>query len=69
MRLPATIGITAVLLAAILFLADPARSAGQDRLADFVRISGPAASAGAPVEYQGRFSGYTNYWQTMAWSW
>ncbi|MCK7524077.1 MAG: hypothetical protein MZV64_43840 [Ignavibacteriales bacterium] len=22
-----------------------------------------------PVEYPGRFSGYTNYWQTTAWSW
>ena len=65
MRHPATIGRMAVLLVATLFLADPARSAGQDRLANFVRVSSPATSAGAPVEYQGRFSGYTNYWQTI----
>ena len=38
----------------------------------FIRLSGPGpadAAGAAPVEYPGRFSGYTNYWQTSAWSW
>ena len=26
-------------------------------------------TAAPPVEYPGRFSGYTNYWQSLAWSW
>lgn len=69
MRRQATIGTAAVLLGTALLLADPGRAAGQDPLARFVRVSGPAAAPGAPVEYQGRFSGYTNYWQTIAWRW
>ncbi len=69
MKCRATIGMSAVLLATALLMADPVRAAGQDPLARFVRVSGPAAAPGAPVEYQGRFSGYTNYWQTIAWRW
>ncbi len=41
---------------------------GQDRLAGFVRVSGPSPTA-APVVWSGRFSGYTNYWQNIAWQW
>ena len=37
-------------------------------LAGFVRASGPS-SAAAPVVWEGRFSGYTNYWQSIAWRW
>jgi hypothetical protein len=40
---------------------------GQD-LDKFVRVTG-ASSVPAPVAYPGRFSGYTNFWQTSAWSW
>ncbi len=44
-------------------------ASGQTRLDKFVRLSSTGAEAAAPVEYQGRFSGYTNYWQTIAWRW
>jgi hypothetical protein len=40
---------------------------GQD-LDKFVRVSG-ASPAPPPVVHPGRFSGYTNHWQTIAWSW
>ena len=37
-------------------------------LDEFVRVTG-TSQAPTPVVYAGRFSGYTNYWQTTAWSW
>ncbi|HMA53636.1 MAG TPA: hypothetical protein VKT17_04205, partial [Acidobacteriota bacterium] len=37
-------------------------------MAGFTRLSGQPASA-APIVWRGRFSGYTNYWQSIAWSW
>ncbi|MBN2266306.1 MAG: hypothetical protein JW775_10885, partial [Candidatus Aminicenantes bacterium] len=44
-----------------------AAGAGQD-LDRFVREPG-TYQAPAPVTHPGRFSGYTNHWQTTAWSW
>jgi hypothetical protein len=61
-----------VLLGAILLGTQQAPGAAQDVLDKFVRLSGPVpadATGAPPVEYPGRFSGYTNYWQTTAWSW
>jgi hypothetical protein len=55
------------LFAAILLFARAAASA-DDRLGRFTRSSGPSP-AGSPVVWNGRFSGYTNYWQSSAWSW
>ncbi len=57
------------ILLMIAFLAPRMVSAGdEDRLAKLVRSSGsPAAST--PIVWNGQFSGYTNYWQTIAWSW
>jgi len=45
--------------------------AGQaDPLERFLRTSGSiTGAAGSPVAWSGRFSGYTNYWQTNAWTW
>ncbi len=43
-------------------------AATDDRLGSFVRSSGPAPAASGVVS-NGRFSGYTNYWQSAAWSW
>jgi hypothetical protein len=63
---------TAVLLVMIFLGSQPVVGAAEVSLDKFVRLTGPgpAAAAGpAPVEYPGRFSGYTNYWQTIAWSW
>ena len=57
---------TAILLAAILL--GPLRVTGsaQDALDKFVMpLSGP----GRPSRHLGKFSGYTNYWQSIAWSW
>ena len=59
---------TGILLAVTLLMPNMVRAAGQDQLAGFTRVSGTPAAA-APVVWKGRFSGYTNYWQTMAWSW
>jgi len=47
----------------------PAAAQGPNPLEKFKRVSGPASTPETPVEYQGRFSGYTNYWQTLAWRW
>ncbi|HSQ78954.1 MAG TPA: hypothetical protein VLN41_00020, partial [Candidatus Bathyarchaeia archaeon] len=69
MKRAALVGSTAATLALALSLAIPATAAGQDRLDKLVRVSGPAAMPGDPVEFQGRFSGYTNYWQSIAWRW
>jgi len=44
------------------------RAGEADRLDKFVRVSGAFGTSG-PVVRSGRFSGYTNYWQTGAWSW
>ena len=56
----------ALILTTLLF---PRLTAAQeDRLAGFVRATGPSPSA-APIVQGGRFSGYTNYWQTNAWTW
>jgi hypothetical protein len=63
---------TSILLALALSAARPALASGQDPIGKFVRASGPGPAAAAalpPVEYPGRFSGYTNYWQSIAWSW
>lgn len=61
----------AILLAAALAATAPAQDrTAPEALAGFVRSTGPSgASPAAPVEYRGRFSGYTNYWQTIAWRW
>jgi len=68
MRRPAIWTTAAVMALAILFgILAPA--AGQDRLDKLTRVTGPASIPGAPVEYQGRFCGYTNYWQSIAWRW
>ncbi|MGZ5479907.1 MAG: hypothetical protein ACXWGZ_09955, partial [Candidatus Aminicenantales bacterium] len=64
-RITRTVGI---LMAVTLLMPNMVRAAGQDQLAGFTRVSGTPAAA-APVVWKGRFSGYTNYWQTMAWSW
>jgi len=61
-------------LAAALLLLGPRNVPGapQDVLEGFARSSGPGpAETGdrPPVLHRGRFSGYTNYWQTAAWSW
>jgi len=58
----------------ILMMIAPAATAqakaGEDPLAGFVRSSAPSGAPPAPpVEYRGRFSGYTNSWQTIAWRW
>lgn len=57
------------LLAMALAAPGPASVAGQGRIEKLVRVSGPAGASAAPVEHQGRFSGYTNYWQNSAWRW
>jgi hypothetical protein len=44
------------------------RAEAQDRLGSFVRLTGPSPESSRLVS-RGRFSGYTNYWQTNAWSW
>jgi hypothetical protein len=70
MRRPSAIWAAAVLLIPGLASPPTALAAGQTRLERFARVSGPeAAGPAAPVEYPGRFSGYTNYWQTIAWRW
>ena len=51
-----------------LLIASLSPAAAQDRLERFVRASGQPAAA-APIVWKGRFSGYTNYWQTTAWNW
>jgi hypothetical protein len=61
-----------VLMAALLLGFLPVPGAAQEVLDKFVRLSGPGAAvdaASTPVVTQGRFSGYTNYWQSIAWSW
>ena len=58
----------AVILLAVILTPNMVSASGQDRLAGFTRVSGEPAAA-APVVWKGRFSGYTNYWQTIAWSW
>lgn len=62
-----TVRATGILLVIIL-TTSLVHAAGQDRLAGFTRVSGQPAEA-APVVWKGRFSGYTNYWQSIAWSW
>jgi hypothetical protein len=67
MNRPPSLGTAAALiLAALIFPRETAAQA--DRLAGFVRASGPSP-ADAPIVRNGRFSGYTNYWQTNAWTW
>ncbi len=63
---------TAFVLTTLLMVPRPVPGASQDVLDTFIRLSGPGpadAAGPAPVEYRGRFSGYTNFWQTSAWSW
>ena len=62
----------AALLAALVLVPPAAAGAPREALDRFIRLSGPGpagAADRAPVEHRGRFSGYTNYWQTAAWSW
>jgi hypothetical protein len=40
----------------------------ENPLAGFVLSSGGSGETSA-IEWPGRFSGYTNYWQTIAWTW
>jgi hypothetical protein len=61
---PAATVLLAVLAAGSPFLGS---GTGQD-LDKFVRVTG-TSPAPPPVVHPGRFSGYTNYWQTIAWSW
>ncbi len=63
-----TVCITAIFLVTVLWAARFAAAGGNDRIDKFVRASGPSA-ASARVVQSGRFSGYTNYWQSLAWSW
>ena len=59
-----------VLLTIVAFGATvPAAAQGPVPFDKFKRVSGPTADPTAPVEYQGHFSGYTNYWQSIAWRW
>jgi hypothetical protein len=72
MRHRAIFRSAAALLAALALVPAAEAGAPRDAIDRFVRQSGsvPAgAVGGAPVEHRGRFSGYTNYWQTTAWSW
>jgi hypothetical protein len=71
MRRSTRIGVAAIVLGAALAVPKPGTAAGQDPIERFVRLSGPAQTAApaASIEHPGRFSGYTNYWQTIAWSW
>jgi hypothetical protein len=63
-----TMARAAGILLAVAFLGPPmVRAEGPDRLDRLVRVSG--LSPATPVVSKGRFSGYTNYWQTIAWSW
>jgi hypothetical protein len=64
-RHPSLRAAGALFLAALMF--PRMTTARDDRLESFVRSSGP--SLASPVVHDGRFSGYTNYWQTSAWSW
>jgi len=58
----------AIILLAALAASFPLTCSGAAQELDrFVRASGTAPAA--PVVHPGRFSGYTNYWQTLAWSW
>jgi len=60
---------TAGILLLMAFMAPRSvQAGGEDRLARFVRASGPSPAV-APVVWEGRFSGYTNYWQSSAWQW
>ena len=65
-RHPSVRTVTAFFLATL--IAPRMTAAQADRLAGFVRASGPSP-ADAPIVRNGRFSGYTNYWQTNAWTW
>jgi hypothetical protein len=69
-----TLALSAALLLIVVVGAPcPAAAQGQDRFDKFKPISGdgqlPGEPARDPVWYNGRFSGYTNYWQTIAWRW
>jgi hypothetical protein len=57
-------------LAVLLVLSGATAAPGraQDRLDRFARMSGRGTGAQAVVT-AGRFSGYTNYWQTTGWKW
>jgi hypothetical protein len=59
----------AAILLAVLAAGPPSLGSETGRDLDkYVRASGPSPAA-APVVSKGRFSGYTNFWQTTAWSW
>jgi len=64
---------SALLLIICLGIADPATAQEQDRFDKFKPISGrgdlPGTPANEPLWHEGRFSGYTNYWHTIAWRW
>jgi hypothetical protein len=61
--------IAAAILVLTIAFRVPALPAGQDRLDRLTRISGPGENPAGLVETRGRFSGYTNYWQTLGWTW
>ena len=64
---------SALLLIICLGISDPATAQEQDRFSKFKSISGRGELRGTPANdplwHEGRFSGYTNYWQTIAWRW
>ncbi len=59
---------TALLLATFAALASLLGSKTGQTLDQFVRLSGTSPIPSSVI-LPGRFSGYTNHWQTMAWSW
>jgi hypothetical protein len=65
--------IAALLLIIAFGVLSPAAGQEPDRFNKFKPVSGSGDFPGVPVNeplwYEGRFSGYTNYWQTIAWRW
>jgi hypothetical protein len=68
MRRDRLLTLATFLLAALAAVPKLAGSGTGQVLDRFVRPGG-AAPAPPPVVHPGRFSGYTNHWQTTAWSW
>jgi hypothetical protein len=63
----------ALLLIIALGAPNPVSGQEQDLFKRFEPVSGrgdlPGTPVNEPIWYEGRFSGYTNYWQTIAWRW
>ena len=67
MRLRPILRTPSIVLWLVLSLSALAGAAGQDRLEMMQRLAGPGPAEA--VAYPGHFTGYTNYWQSIAWSW